>query len=85
MNKKVPGPSDYKINRLFEKDFKTMAVMRSYCAPPKEKTTSPGVGSYDIIKSLDFVKARISAARIGTSQRSSLNNSPRHFPGPAHY
>lgn len=37
------------------------------------------------MKSSDFTLAKITAARIGTSQRVSANNSPCHFPGPAHY
>lgn len=47
---------------------------------------TPGVGTYDIIKSTDFTKMKTPAIRIGTSQRQSIDRSKlRDFPGPANY
>ena len=70
---------------------KTLAVMKSthYKRTGSEfpsNPPTPGVGTYDIIKSTDFTKMKIPTIRIGTSQRQSIDRSKlRDFPGPANY
>ena len=79
----MPGPQHYQIKSSFDKDFRTMAVMRSYCGSQREsKLTTPGVGTYDVQKSTDFTGKKISAIKIGTSKRKEMSNSPKKFPGP---
>jgi len=85
---KMPGPQDYNIKSNFEKDYRTMAVMRSYCGSSNLKSlkmATPGVGSYDVMKSTDFTRTKGSAFKIGKSKRKDLSSSPKNFPGPATY
>ena len=49
------------------------------------KMVSPGVGTYDVMKSTDYTLNRASAFKIGKSKRKDLSNSPKNFPGPASY
>ena len=65
-----------------------MAVMRSYCGSTNSKSlkmATPCVGSYDVMKSTDFTRAKASAFKIGKSKRKDLSTSPKNFPGPASY
>ena len=60
-----------------------MAVMKNdFGGSKKLKLPTPGVGSYDVEKSTDYVLNKIYKARIGTSTRA-FNNISRNFPGPA--
>jgi hypothetical protein len=82
---KIPGPQHYKIKGQFEKDYKTMAVMRnSYNGSRYLKLPTPGVGAYDLQKSMDYVMSRVAGTKIGNQRRMMSNGSPRN-PGPAAY
>jgi hypothetical protein len=63
-----------------------MAVMKRHVGGSRRiKLPTPGVGSYEVEKSLKSTMKKILNVRIGTSTRVNFNNSPIHFPGPAQY
>ena len=85
---KTPGPNHYSFISFIGKN-RTMAVMKSshFTRGSKQSlTVTPGVGTYDIRKSTDFVRPSIPAIRIGNSARNSLDEeSKKGSPGPASY
>ena len=66
-----------------------MAVMRSLNYKPAlkelQRKNSPGVGTYDIQSSSDYVMRKLPRVRIGNSLRVSLDKSVLGTPGPNHY
>jgi len=84
-----PGPSDYKIPSIFGHSKKTMAVMmEQYQRRVKLKNvheTIPGVGSYDLIKSMDFAMVKNPSFQMGKSHRESFKTEMINAPGPGFY
>ena len=75
-NHPIPGPQDYHIPSIFGKSKRTMALMMKESLKRMElkefRMENPGVGDYNVARSLNFTMNQAPSFMVGKSHRESL-------------